>query len=235
LGRISFLFTYLIFDIAGITTRSIFTDIFYIFIQVAVFTVIIGAGLRFQKRTLSSICFFKRVSFGVWGSIILCSIGFVLFYYYISCLFTSFSWEWETNLGRIESHFIFHAIYTAITPAIVEEILFKGLLFHTLQKRYSRTVSVIIVSLLFAAVHLDIVQFVPHFLFSCFTFWVYLRTGSLLLPMFIHFVNNFLLGIIIKEPFAELGIFFAALVLFIAGTYLFYKASKSDIKSDGKA
>lgn len=227
LFRLTFLWQDLIFSSFGITDLNAFVRFIFIFTHAVSFCVIIGVGLRIQKKTLASVCFFRKVSIKVWGALIVCSIGFVLFKFYINFLFDSFRWGWYTGYGAaVESNHIFYTIDIALIPAVAEEIMFKGLIFTSLKKRHSQITAVIIASLLFAATHLNIYQFIPHFLFSLFTFWVYLRTGSLILPMIIHFINNFFAFVLISEPFAELGTFYASILLFAIGFYLLNKASK---------
>jgi drug/metabolite transporter superfamily protein YnfA len=83
---------------------------------------------------------------------------------------------------------------------------------------------------MFAACHLSFIRLIPLLLFSCYTFWLYLRIGSLILPMLLHFINNLFSFVLISEPFASLGTFYAAIVLFAIGSYLLYGLSKSEQK-----
>jgi membrane protease YdiL (CAAX protease family) len=210
---------------------SVLTNIAEIAVQAAAFFVVIVTGLKDHKKTLASVCFFKKVNGGVWGAAILCSIGYTLFSIYLHFLFYSFVYGWDTNLGVTEGNFIFNFIDTAFIPAVAEEILFKGLIFTILKKYYSPVLAVIITSLMFAAVHLSFIRFIPLFLLSCYTFWLYLRSGSLLLPMLLHFTNNLFSFVLISDPFASLGTFYAALILFVIGSYLLHKLNKPEQKA----
>jgi len=138
----------------------------------AVFIVVIGVGLKDQRKTLVSVCFFKKVNPGVWGAAIICSIGFTFFNYYLHFLFFSFKHDWYPNLGVAEGSLWSYMINTALIPAVAEELLFKGLIFTILKKHYPTIVAVIIASLMFAAVHLQFIRIIPLFLFSCYTFWL---------------------------------------------------------------
>ena len=60
--RIVNFWQYLIYNIAGVNTV---TDILAITGHVLVFAIAIGVGLRDQKRTLASVCFFKKTSANV--------------------------------------------------------------------------------------------------------------------------------------------------------------------------
>jgi membrane protease YdiL (CAAX protease family) len=205
---------------------SLTVSIMGIITQAVAFIVVIGVGLKDQHKTLASVCLFKKVNGGVWCAAIVCSIGFVLFNFYLNFLFYSFKYGWYASLAVSEGNFFIKMIDSAVIPAIAEELLFKGLVFTILKKYYSTIKAVIIASLMFAVVHLTPIRIIPHFIFSCYTFWIYLRSGSLILPMVLHFINNLFADVLISEPFASLGTFFAALAMFVIGSYMMYSLNK---------
>jgi hypothetical protein len=43
--------------------------------------------------------------------------------------------------------------------------------------------------------------------------------------MLLHFINNFFTFVLVSEPFANLGTFYAALALFATGSYMLYRLS----------
>jgi len=228
LFRISYFLEFVFYEILNLPYDSLFACIAEIVLQAACFIVVISVGLKNQKKTLASVCSFKKVNGNVLVAAILCSIGYTLFDFYIQFLFFSFRYGWDTNYGEAEGFSLFNLIDTAIIPAVAEEILFKGLVFTILKKYYPTIVAIIIASILFAACHLSFIGFIPHFLFSCFTFFLYLRSGSLILPMVLHFTNNLFTFILISEPFTSLGTFYAALALFGVGSYMLYNVSKTE-------
>jgi len=78
----------------------------------------------------------------------------------------------------------------ALGPALSEEIVFRGLIGRGLLQRYGVVVAVGLTTLLFAAAHM----FPPHALatipLGIFLHLVYLATGNLWLPIWLHFLNN---------------------------------------------
>jgi len=136
---------------------------------------------------------------------------------------------------QIRGQFFIKLINSAIIPAVAEELLIKGLVFTILKKYYSTITAVIIASLMFAVLHLTPIRIIPLFLCSCFTFWIYLRSGNLILPIFQHFINNLFSEVLINEPFASLGTFYAALALFGVGAYIMYKLNKIELENGDKA
>jgi membrane protease YdiL (CAAX protease family) len=130
----------------------------------------------------------------------------------------------------VYSNNIIEIIKVALIPAVAEELMFKGIILTGLRRHYSRTVAIIITSLLFAAVHLTLYRMVPLFITECFTIWIYLQTGSLLLPMFMHFLNNFFsLFLVLDDPSESLVTFLAAQIVF-AVPFAYLQAQFSKMK-----
>lgn len=140
---------------------------------------------------------------------------------------------------------IFSIATLVILAPIFEELIFRGIILNGLLKRYSPLLSIVVSSLLFAAVHLNPWQFVSAFILGLFIGWVYLRTKSILLAIIIHAFNNFaailpeILGfttsadkkISLSEYFG--GTFNYALIIILAGftaITCIYLINKSFIK-----
>ena len=231
LFNISRFLRFIIFVLLDISYDSIIANITVIVMHAMVFMVVIGVGLKDQQKTISSVCFFKKVNGVVWVAAIMCSIGYIFFDYYLYFLFYSFKYGWNTDFGETEENFLYNLIDTALIPAVAEELLFKGIIFTILKKYYSTIMAVIIASLMFAACHLSYFYFISHFLFSCFSFWLYLRSGNLILPMLLHFINNLFTFILISASFSYVGTFYAALILLVIGSYMLYMFSKPEQKA----
>jgi uncharacterized protein len=231
LFRVIYVFRFIFYIVFELPYDNVFANIAEIVIHTAVFMVVLAVGLKDQRKTLASVCFFKKVNPKVWGAAIVCSIGFTFFYYYFHFLFVSFKYDWNPNLGASEGSLWYNIIDVALVPAVVEELLFKGLIFTILKKHYPVIVAIIIASFMFAAVHLSFIRIIPLFLVSCYSFWLYLRSGSLILPMLLHFINNLFTLVLISEPFAYIGTFYSALAMWIIGSYFLYKYSKAEQKA----
>jgi membrane protease YdiL (CAAX protease family) len=72
---------------------------------------------------------------------------------------------------------------------IGEEVFFRGFIFSTL-RRWGWAWAVTLSSLLFAAVHLQVVHFLPILLLGVVLAVLYQRTGSLVASIAVHGVNN---------------------------------------------
>lgn len=86
--------------------------------------------------------------------------------------------------------FLVLLLVVAVLPAIGEELIFRGILQKLLVGRLGATVGIIATSVIFSAIHLQIMGFVPKLLIGLALGFVYYRTGHLFYPMLMHFVNN---------------------------------------------
>lgn len=99
----------------------------------------------------------------------------------------------ETPVSAID--FIMSAICTAVLPALVEELAFRGLVLGAL-KKHGDMFAVIASSFLFAMLHGNFVQIPFAFIVGLVLGFVRVKTDSMLPAIMIHFSNNFFAVII---------------------------------------
>jgi membrane protease YdiL (CAAX protease family) len=80
----------------------------------------------------------------------------------------------------------------AIIPAACEEILFRGYLIQKIMKKHTPMFAIIISALLFAIIHLNPISFIPIFILGLFMGSLFYQTNSIIPPILLHFLNNFL-------------------------------------------
>lgn len=85
--------------------------------------------------------------------------------------------------------FIIEAISSIIFAPILEELLFRGVLFNRLKIRTGIIAAMIISSAIFAIGH-EFGGMISAFLFGMCMCIVYLKTDNILMTMSIHFINN---------------------------------------------
>jgi uncharacterized protein len=78
----------------------------------------------------------------------------------------------------------------AVVPAIVEELLFRGLIQKIFERLMSPTVSAILAGTIFGLYHMNPFEVVPLIGLGVFFGLLRYRSQSLLLPMSAHFLNN---------------------------------------------
>ena len=78
------------------------------------------------------------------------------------------------------------SIMPVLQAPLVEETLFRGILFPAMRSTAPRWLAYLITALLFAVVHLSLLNFVPLFVLALFLSWQYEKTGNLLCPILTH-------------------------------------------------
>jgi membrane protease YdiL (CAAX protease family) len=118
--------------------------------------------------------------------------------------------------GHGESGFLVPlALLIGATPALCEELLFRGYVQTRLTGRLGALWGILLSSLLFAAFHMDGVHIVAVFPLGCYLGLIAWRSGSLLPAMLAHFVNNAVSVVAVvlapeqadEMPTAEMGLF----------------------------
>ncbi len=77
----------------------------------------------------------------------------------------------------------------AVLPGVVEEFIFRGLLYREYRRR-STWAAILLSALLFGLMHMNLNQFCYAFVIGILFCLVYEATGSLLAPMLMHMVYN---------------------------------------------
>jgi len=78
-----------------------------------------------------------------------------------------------------------------VVPAFAEELFFRGVLYNYLKKRLNSFFhAAIISSLLFAGMHMQIVQIIPIFILGFALAVIYQATGRIWIAMLLHATNN---------------------------------------------
>ncbi|WP_053956063.1 CPBP family intramembrane glutamic endopeptidase [Inediibacterium massiliense] len=86
---------------------------------------------------------------------------------------------------------IYQCIGAVLLAPIVEELLFRGVIFHRLKKRYSIGKAIIISSIAFGIMHMEL-AIVGAFVTGILLCLLYLKTKNILITMCAHFINNFI-------------------------------------------
>jgi membrane protease YdiL (CAAX protease family) len=80
----------------------------------------------------------------------------------------------------------------AITPAVCEEMLFRGYIQTGFELRFNKLRGAIITAFFFAAYHFNPEAFIGLFLLGWYFGYAAYKTNSILVPMFLHFIQNFI-------------------------------------------
>lgn len=78
----------------------------------------------------------------------------------------------------------------AVAPAVCEEMLFRGVILHSLQARYRVPSAIAVTAILFGLYHMSVIKFIPTGLLGLLLCIVVWKTGSIYPAMLMHFINN---------------------------------------------
>ncbi|MBM3162118.1 MAG: CPBP family intramembrane metalloprotease [Chlorobi bacterium] len=78
----------------------------------------------------------------------------------------------------------------ALTPALCEELLFRGYLQQNWYKALSPQGSVLFTGFVFAVFHLSAANLVPLALLGWYIGYIFMKSGSFAVPFFVHLLNN---------------------------------------------
>ncbi len=79
----------------------------------------------------------------------------------------------------------------AVVPALSEESLFRGFIQRSFELKYKKYIAAIITALFFSAYHFNPYGFIPLFILGAYFGFASYKSKTLLVPMFLHFLNNF--------------------------------------------
>lgn len=98
---------------------------------------------------------------------------------------------------------LFGLLAITVLGPIMEEFLFRGAITKILLTSYSPRKAILVSAALFGLFHLNPAQLVPAFLMGILFAWVFYKTGSLLLCMVMHILNNSI-SMALMEYFPEI-------------------------------
>jgi len=98
--------------------------------------------------------------------------------------------EMQRMLFSEDRHMLLDLFLLAVSPAICEELLFRGLLLRATVRPLGMRGAILLNGILFGVFHLSIHRFMPTLLLGLVLAYIALRSGSLLPGILFHFLNN---------------------------------------------
>ena len=95
----------------------------------------------------------------------------------------SFEVKWQVYAASL--------LLAVFLAPLSEEMIFRGILYPTLKQAGYPGTALWVTSLLFGAIHMNWIAFVPLTLFSLLLIWIYEKTGSLWASITAHSLFNF--------------------------------------------
>jgi membrane protease YdiL (CAAX protease family) len=94
------------------------------------------------------------------------------------------------EFGRSGWGFWLSFISSVVVAPVIEELMFRGIIFAGLSKRYPLWLAAVGSSLAFALLHGQVNVGIYTFVFGLILSWLYFRSGSLYPGITAHFINN---------------------------------------------
>lgn len=88
----------------------------------------------------------------------------------------------------------------AITPAICEEMMFRGYIYSAMKNRYKTVTAILIVAAVFGVYHMSIVKFLTTGLLGGMLCYAVYATGSIFPSMLMHCLNNMISVLVYYYP-----------------------------------
>ena len=196
------------------------TDSTAILLQVAaiipahIFTFILAwlVVTKFKKYSFRETLGWEWNGFKIWHSFAIFAV-----FYGIAILLTTILGETETEFDRMlkSSRTVVYlvAFFATFTAPLVEEVIYRGLLYSAFQRTFGVVAAVLLVTVLFTAVHIPQYssESVPNYaslitllLLSLTLTLIRVRTGNLLPCIFLHTVINGVQSVmLILSPYLE--------------------------------
>ena len=152
-------------------------------------------GYKKTKRPFAESFPLKKIPIKIWPSLVIFMTGYIILSaklaYLVQTVFPAPDSMFKTfeNLTG-NQNIVISLIIIAVIPGIFEEMLFRGLFVTGFSRTYSLRTTIIMSAFLFSLIHLNPWQSINTFFFGLILAWMYIRTGSLLAPVFMHFFNN---------------------------------------------
>lgn len=129
---------------------------------------------------------------------IIAILGFVYFVGLFDKFFAGLGYDEGSGVGIASTNFgwfCLNVLLSAVIPAIMEELIFRGLIFKSLKNK-GIWFGVIVSSLMFMIVHLSLGSIVYPIIMGIVFCLIVQKTGSIVYSMIVHFCNNFLVLLI---------------------------------------
>ncbi len=89
-----------------------------------------------------------------------------------------------------EGSLVLNLVLVALTPALFEEVFFRGLVQRNLERAWGGTAGIAATGIIFGLFHLRFTQALPLILLGIYLAYLTWQTGSLWVPVIVHFANN---------------------------------------------
>lgn len=144
---------------------------------------------------------------------IILSLIYNVFAYYFNFLL-------KTSLFDNNNNLIVTLISTGLIGPIIEELMFRGIIYNELKNKYSNMKAILITTIFFAVIHMNIIQILYAFALGFILIFVYEKYKNIKAPIILHMASNitttlFLPILIQNNLIINYSVFLICLILLI--------------------
>lgn len=163
---------------------------------------------KYKKQTNTKINYFYLTILGV-----ILSLMYNVFAYYLN-------FALKTSLFDNSNNIAITLLSTGILGPIIEELMFRGIIYNELKSKYSNMKSILITTIFFAIIHINIIQILYALIIGFILIFVYEKYNNIKAPIILHMASNitttlFLPLLIKNNLIINYGIFIFSLILLI--------------------
>lgn len=163
---------------------------------------------KYKKQTNTKINYFYLIILGIILSLI-----YNVFAYYLNFVL-------KTSLFDNSNNIAITLLSTGILGPIIEELMFRGIIYNELKSKYSNMKSILITTIFFAIIHINIIQILYALIIGFILIFVYEKYNNIKAPIILHMASNitttlFLPLLIKNNLIINYGIFIFSLILLI--------------------
>ena len=163
---------------------------------------------KYKKQTNTKINYFYLIILGV-----ILSLMYNVFAYYLN-------FALKTSLFDNNSNVAVTLLSTGILGPIIEELMFRGIIYNELKSKYSNMKSILLTTIFFAIIHINIIQILYASIIGFILIFVYEKYNNIKAPIILHMASNitttlFLPLLIKNNLIINYGIFIFSLILLI--------------------
>lgn len=163
---------------------------------------------KYKKQINTKINYFYLIILGV-----ILSLMYNVFAYYLN-------FALKTSLFDNNSNIAVTLLSTGILGPIIEELMFRGIIYNELKSKYSNMKSILITTIFFAIIHINIIQILYALIIGFILIFVYEKYNNIKAPIILHMASNitttlFLPLLIKNNLIINYGIFIFSLILLI--------------------
>lgn len=163
---------------------------------------------KYKKQTNTKINYFYLTILGIILSLI-----YNVFAYYLNFVL-------KTSLFDNSNNIAITLLSTGILGPIIEELMFRGIIYNELKSKYSNMKSILITTIFFAIIHINIIQILYALIIGFILIFVYEKYNNIKAPIILHMASNitttlFLPLLIKNNLIINYGIFIFSLILLI--------------------